>query len=181
MRWRHCSSSASRKRRPNGRCSNLNLRAVAVKQPFWDQQRRRSVENQRSPQSSQGSKVPRAAGFFAPRNGGMVAQSRLCQNDAPIRGSNGTAIAIQMIVVGTKSYSCEGALLKRFDDTSSLKGRCNMLSWALTFLVIALIAGALGATGVMGTATNIAYILFVVFIVMFLISLVAPRFRPPVA
>ena len=56
-----------------------------------------------------------------------------------------------------------------------------MLSWALTFLVIALIAAALGWGTLAGTAANIAQILFVVFLVLFLISLIAPRFRPPVA
>ena len=35
-----------------------------------------------------------------------------------------------------------------------------MLSWAITFLVVAIIAGVLGLSGVAGTATNIAYILF---------------------
>lgn len=54
-----------------------------------------------------------------------------------------------------------------------------MLSWALTFLVIALIAAALGFGGVAGTATGIAQILFYVFIVLFVISLIAPRLRPP--
>ena len=33
-----------------------------------------------------------------------------------------------------------------------------MLSWAVTFLVIGLIAGVLGVTGVAGTATHIAYV-----------------------
>jgi uncharacterized membrane protein YtjA (UPF0391 family) len=61
-----------------------------------------------------------------------------------------------------------------------LKGRCVMLGWAITFLVLALIAGALGFSGVMGTAVNIAYILFVVFLVLFLVSLVVPKVRPPV-
>jgi uncharacterized membrane protein YtjA (UPF0391 family) len=61
------------------------------------------------------------------------------------------------------------------------KDRCAMLSWALTFLVIALIAAALGFGGIAGQAAWIAQILFVVFIVLFVISLVAPRFRPPVA
>ncbi len=37
-----------------------------------------------------------------------------------------------------------------------------MLGWALTFLIIALVAGALGLTGIAGTASNIAWILFVV-------------------
>jgi uncharacterized membrane protein YtjA (UPF0391 family) len=56
-----------------------------------------------------------------------------------------------------------------------------MLGWALTFLVIALIAGALGFFNVAGAASNIAWILFVVFLVLFLVSLIAPRLRPPVA
>jgi uncharacterized membrane protein YtjA (UPF0391 family) len=56
-----------------------------------------------------------------------------------------------------------------------------MLSWALTFLVIALIAAALGFGGIAGTATGIAKILFFVFLVLFIISLLVPRLRPPVA
>jgi uncharacterized membrane protein YtjA (UPF0391 family) len=56
-----------------------------------------------------------------------------------------------------------------------------MLSWALTFLVVALIALALGFGGVAGLSMDIAWILFAVFIVLFLISLIAPRFRPPAA
>ncbi|MEX2317046.1 MAG: DUF1328 domain-containing protein [Pirellulales bacterium] len=56
-----------------------------------------------------------------------------------------------------------------------------MLSWALTFLIIALIALALGFGGVAGLSMDIAWILFVVFIVLFLVSLIAPRLRPPVA
>jgi uncharacterized membrane protein YtjA (UPF0391 family) len=54
-----------------------------------------------------------------------------------------------------------------------------MLGWALTFLIVALIAAVLGFGVLAGTAMSIAKILFVVFIVLFLISLVAPRFRPP--
>lgn len=54
-----------------------------------------------------------------------------------------------------------------------------MLGWALTFLIVALIAGALGFGVVAGTAASIAKILFVVFIILFLISLIAPRVRPP--
>ncbi len=46
-----------------------------------------------------------------------------------------------------------------------------MLSWALLFLVAALIAGVLGFTTVAGTAFGIAKILFVVFLVLFLVSL----------
>ena len=38
-----------------------------------------------------------------------------------------------------------------------------MLSWAITFLIIAIVAAVLGFGGIAGTATGIAKILFVVF------------------
>lgn len=50
-----------------------------------------------------------------------------------------------------------------------------MLSWALTFLVIALIAGVFGFGGIMSGAVGIAKILFFVFLVLFVISLIAGR------
>jgi len=53
-----------------------------------------------------------------------------------------------------------------------------MLSWALIFLVVALIAGALGLSGVAGAATNIAWILFVIGLVVALIFFISGR-RPP--
>jgi len=52
-----------------------------------------------------------------------------------------------------------------------------MLSWSLTFLVIALIAAALGFGGIAGVATGIAKILFFVFLVAFVVSLVMGRRR----
>ena len=56
-----------------------------------------------------------------------------------------------------------------------------MLSWAITFLVIALIAAVLGFGGLAGAFVGIAKILFLVFLVLFLVSLVVPRLRPPTA
>jgi uncharacterized membrane protein YtjA (UPF0391 family) len=50
-----------------------------------------------------------------------------------------------------------------------------MLSWSVTFLIIALIAAALGFTGIAGTAVGIAKVLFFVFIVLFIISLIFGR------
>jgi uncharacterized membrane protein YtjA (UPF0391 family) len=50
-----------------------------------------------------------------------------------------------------------------------------MLSWALAFLVIALIAGALGFFGLQGAAMNVAWVLFVVFLILFVVSLVMGR------
>ena len=56
-----------------------------------------------------------------------------------------------------------------------------MLSWALTFLVIALIAGALGFGVIAGTAAEIAKILFFLFLILFIVSLIFGRVRTPVA
>ncbi len=50
-----------------------------------------------------------------------------------------------------------------------------MLSWSLTFLIIALIAAALGFGGIAGTAVGIAKVLFFVFIVLFIVSLIFGR------
>ena len=50
-----------------------------------------------------------------------------------------------------------------------------MFSWALTFLVVALIAAVLGFSGVAGAATNIAWILFVVGLVVAAIFFIRGR------
>ncbi len=57
-----------------------------------------------------------------------------------------------------------------------------MLGWAITFLVIALIAAALGFGGIAGASAGIAQILFFVFIALFVIALIARAVggRPPV-
>ncbi len=57
-----------------------------------------------------------------------------------------------------------------------------MLGWALTFLIVALIAGALGFTGIAGTSVGIAKILFFVFIILFVVAMIsrALRGKPPV-
>jgi uncharacterized membrane protein YtjA (UPF0391 family) len=52
-----------------------------------------------------------------------------------------------------------------------------MLQWALTFLVLGLIAALLGFTSVAGASIGIAKILFVVFLVMFLVTLLAGAMR----
>jgi uncharacterized membrane protein YtjA (UPF0391 family) len=52
-----------------------------------------------------------------------------------------------------------------------------MLGWALTFLVIALIAALLGFGGVAGTAVGIAKIIFFVASVLFLSSAIAGAIR----
>lgn len=50
-----------------------------------------------------------------------------------------------------------------------------MLSWAVTFLVIGLIAALFGFTGIAGTATNIAWILFVVGVILAIVFAIMGR------
>ncbi|WP_439134996.1 DUF1328 domain-containing protein [Pseudomaricurvus sp.] len=58
-----------------------------------------------------------------------------------------------------------------------------MLSWVITFLILALIAGALGFGGIASASLGIAKIFFVVFIVLFVVTLVIHLLtgrKPPV-
>lgn len=50
-----------------------------------------------------------------------------------------------------------------------------MLSWAILFLIIALIAGAMGFGLVGGMAYGAAKICFFVFLVLFIVSLISGR------
>ena len=52
------------------------------------------------------------------------------------------------------------------------EGERTILSWAVTFLVIALIAAVLGFGGIAGAAAGIAKILFFVFLIVFVVSLI---------
>ncbi len=59
-----------------------------------------------------------------------------------------------------------------------------MLSWAFTFLILAIVAGLLGFSGVAMVSIEIAQVLCFLFLVVFAISLVAHlvtgRRRPPI-
>lgn len=57
-----------------------------------------------------------------------------------------------------------------------------MLGWSLTFLVVALIAGALGFGGIAGASAGIAQILFFIFLILFAITMVMRlvKGKPPV-
>ena len=52
-----------------------------------------------------------------------------------------------------------------------------MVSWAITFLIIALIAAVFGFGGIASASAGIAQILFFVFIVLFAVALVANALR----
>lgn len=47
-----------------------------------------------------------------------------------------------------------------------------MLTWALIFFIVAIVAGLFGFTKIEGAATSIAKILFFIFLVLFIISLI---------
>ncbi len=51
-----------------------------------------------------------------------------------------------------------------------------MLTWALIFLIVALVAGALGFTGVAAGAAVISRVLFGVFLVVFLVLFLMSMF-----
>jgi len=55
----------------------------------------------------------------------------------------------------------------------------DMFSWAVTFLIVALVAAVLGFSGIAGTAVNIAWILFVVGLIAAVIFFVLGRRSPP--
>ena len=52
-----------------------------------------------------------------------------------------------------------------------------MLGWALTFLLLAIIAGALGFGGVAALSTDIAQVLFLLFIVLFVVTVLGSALR----
>jgi uncharacterized membrane protein YtjA (UPF0391 family) len=58
-----------------------------------------------------------------------------------------------------------------------LKRRIDMLNWAVTFFIVALVAALLGFTGIAVAFAGIAKIFFVVFLVLFLVSLIAHTAR----
>jgi uncharacterized membrane protein YtjA (UPF0391 family) len=53
-----------------------------------------------------------------------------------------------------------------------------MLNWAVTFLIIAIVAAVLGFSGIAGAATQIAWILFVVGLIAAAIFFVMGRRGP---
>jgi uncharacterized membrane protein YtjA (UPF0391 family) len=65
-------------------------------------------------------------------------------------------------------YSWSRQRSKRNVETEVLA----MLSWVVTFLVVALIAGILGFGGIAGASIEIAKIIFFIAVVLFLVSAV---------
>jgi uncharacterized membrane protein YtjA (UPF0391 family) len=57
-------------------------------------------------------------------------------------------------------------------ETERLSEDLIMLSWVVTFLIVALIAGILGFGGLAGASIEIAKIIFFIAVVLFLVSAV---------
>jgi uncharacterized membrane protein YtjA (UPF0391 family) len=68
-------------------------------------------------------------------------------------------------------------LRKRLSAATTFRGALIMLGWALTFLIVALIAAVLGFGGIAGFAVEIAKIIFFVAIILFVISAVVGLVR----
>ena len=88
-----------------------------------------------------------------------------------VRADRRRAPAAHLIPAGTAMPAAA------FHQRSLPMGRLTMLGWALTFLIVALVAAILGFGGIAGAAVSIAKIIFFVAIVLFAISAVAHLVR----
>jgi uncharacterized membrane protein YtjA (UPF0391 family) len=77
------------------------------------------------------------------------------------------------IVLSVGARRCKAAAIAR---ATANRGRV-MLSWVVTFLVVALIAGVLGFGGIAGASVEIAKAIFFIAVVLFLISAVVGLVR----
>ena len=84
------------------------------------------------------------------------------------------------LAAGSASYYfvCASApCLRDFQPNLSteIDKELNMISWAVTFLVVALVAAVLGFSGIAGTAANLAWICAVVGIILAIVFAVRGR------
>jgi len=77
-----------------------------------------------------------------------------------------------MRVPDWRNFTREQLFSRRRGKRRTRSRREIMLGWALTFLVVALIAAVLGFGGIAGLSIEIAKIIFFVAVVLFLISAV---------
>jgi uncharacterized membrane protein YtjA (UPF0391 family) len=82
----------------------------------------------------------------------------------------------QRISAGGAYVSSGNRRLGYENERNAKRGEKDMLKWAATFLVIAIIAALLGFTGIAGAAADIARVLFFLFIAIFVIIAVMALF-----
>src|SRR5690606_18805104 len=78
----------------------------------------------------------------------------------------------------TEASSLHGTRIGSRLRTCPRSGGKLMLSWAILFLVVAIVAGVLGFSVIAGTAAWIAKVLFVVFLIAFVVALILRRRVP---
>ena len=71
----------------------------------------------------------------------------------------------------TRAFELAGGL------TKGLNTEFAMLSWALTFLMIAIVAAVFGIGGIAATSAATTQMIFVVFLILFAVSLFAGVIR----
>jgi uncharacterized membrane protein YtjA (UPF0391 family) len=86
-----------------------------------------------------------------------------------MRAASDSSGAMQL---GGTIFFSRGYLVERGQAPQRKRKEWIMLGWALTFLVVALIAAVLGFGGIAGLSIEIAKIIFFVAVVLFLISAV---------
>jgi uncharacterized membrane protein YtjA (UPF0391 family) len=74
------------------------------------------------------------------------------------------------------SGKADGTVL-RLGFGSGLR-RCIVLYWAISFLIVAIVAGFFGFTGIAGSSIWFGKVLFFVFIILFILSLFLGGRRP---
>jgi uncharacterized membrane protein YtjA (UPF0391 family) len=67
----------------------------------------------------------------------------------------------------------QGRFEKRLPGEVAFEKEKSMLNWALTFLLVALLAALFGFTGIALATAGVAKILFFLFLVLFIASLIA--------
>jgi uncharacterized membrane protein YtjA (UPF0391 family) len=69
-------------------------------------------------------------------------------------------------------YFCKRVSASKRGAGSKIEAEIAMLSWVVTFLIIALIAGVLGFGGIAGASIEIAKAIFFIAVILFIVSAV---------
>src|SRR5690606_5377984 len=108
----------------------------------------------------------------------MTVPRRNCSMNWPNTTNRSAGCSVNCFRIGNARRRRDRDLSFSLQASRTLNPLKLMLGYALTFLVIALIAGVLGFGVVAGTAATIAKICFVIFLVLFLVSLLRGRRVP---
>jgi uncharacterized membrane protein YtjA (UPF0391 family) len=102
---------------------------------------------------------------------GRIAFPRPTGAFVPTKSANFAGFPAGTIISGADCFSSQGAVISRAEESGKTEVWI-MLSWVVTFLVIALIAGILGFGGIAGASIEIAKAIFFIAIILFLVSAV---------